>query len=51
MPLREAPPYTAALEVTFASTTQSGYLGSSSTIASGKATSRRSFLALQSFRQ
>ncbi len=38
MPLREAPPYTAALEVTFASTTQSGYLGSSSTIATGSAT-------------
>jgi len=39
MPLREAPPYTAALEVTFASTTQSGYLGSSSTVATGSATS------------
>ena len=39
MPLRESGPYTGALELTFASTAQSGFLGSSSTVARGSAVS------------
>jgi len=39
MPLREQPPYTGALEITFASSTQSGFLGTSSTLATGHAVS------------
>ena len=38
MPLREAPPYTSALELTFASSKQSGFIGSSSTLSSANAT-------------
>lgn len=34
LPLREAPPYTGSFDVTFDSSTQSAFLGSSSTIAS-----------------
>jgi hypothetical protein len=37
MPLREQGPYTAALEVTFASTGQSAFLGSSTTAVNGSA--------------
>ncbi len=36
MPLREKEPYTAALEITFASSTQSGFIGSASTVATGR---------------
>jgi hypothetical protein len=39
MPLREKEPYTAALEITFVSSAQSGFLGSSSTLATGHVTS------------
>lgn len=38
MPLREAPPYTSELEITFTSTGQSGFIGSSTTSVSGHST-------------
>ena len=37
MSLAETPPFTGALEITFVSTAQNGFLGSSSTVASGQA--------------
>ncbi len=39
MPLREKPPYTSELEITFASSTQSGFLGSTSTFGGGRGAS------------
>lgn len=39
LPLREKQPYTGALEITFASTAQSGFLGTGTTIATGHAAS------------
>jgi hypothetical protein len=36
MPLAETPPFTSSLELTFASTGQSGFLGSSTTVANGR---------------
>ena len=39
MPLREQGPYTAGLEITFVSSTQSAFLGTSSTAVSGSAVS------------